>query len=115
MFSSTSASHKVPTFFANVLKTSALTYALVLIVAILGGGSIIRLYGETCGISLLDPSTWLRGIFIIGSPWCKALNWGGYMATSIVEHLWFHLFGVFVTTFLSYVPGKFQNRDTGTY
>lgn len=102
-------------FYCNVLKTSAMAYVMVLILAILGGGSIIRLYGETCGLSLLDPSTWLRATITIGSPWCKALNWFGYMATSIVEHLWFHIFGLFITTFLAYVPGNFVSQSPGSY
>ena len=81
-------------FYKTLFKTSAITYALVLIFAILGGGSVIRLYGETCGVNIFDPSTWLRATMTIGSPWCKALNWVGYMSTSIVEHLWFHMFGL---------------------
>lgn len=102
-------------FYETVLKTSAMTYAMVLILAILGGGSLIRLYGETCGLNILDPSTWLRATITIGSPWCKALNWVGYMATSIVEHLWLHLFGLLVTSLVAYVPGKFTSRSPGTY
>ena len=96
-------------------KSSWLMYITVLVGAILGGGTIIRIYGNTCGLSLLDPSSWLMAAVTIGSPWCKALNWMGYMATSIVEHLWFHLFGIVVTWFIAFVPGKFQSVPSGTY
>ena len=103
------------TFYSNVFKTSAMTHAIVLMFAILGGGSMIRLYGQTCGINIFEPYSWLRATITIGSPWCKALNWVGYMATSVVEHLWLHLFGLMVTSFLAYIPGKFINREPGTY
>ena len=102
-------------FYKTLFKTSAITYALVLIFAILGGGSVIRLYGETCGLNIFDPSTWLRATMTIGSPWCKALNWVGYMSTSIVEHLWLHMFGLLVTSFVAYVPGNFKSHSPGTY
>ena len=115
-FEFSSFSHKfADSFHTKILKSSAMTYAFVLIVAILGGGSIIRLYGDTCGLSIMNPSSWLRATVTIGSPWCKALNWAGYMTTCIVEHMWFHLFGLMTTTFIAYVPGKFQSREAGTY
>lgn len=115
-FEFSSSSHKfADSFHTKIFKTSAITYAFVMMIAILGGGSIIRLYGETCGLSIMEPSSWLRATVTIGSPWCKALNWAGYMTTCIVEHMWFHLFGVITTTFIAYVPGKFQSREAGTY
>lgn len=115
MKSSTDGKTLKELFVSNVLKTSAMTYAMVMVFAILGGGSLIRLYGESCGLSLFDPSTWLRAIITIGSPWCKALNWVGYMTTSIVEHLWLHTFGLLITALVAYLPGKFTNSDPGIY
>ena len=112
---SSSAKNFSDSFHTKIFKTSAMTYAFVLMIAILGGGSIIRLYGYTCGISIMEPSSWLKATLSIGSPWCKALNWAGYMTTCIVEHMFFHLFGLITTTFIAYVPGKFQSRDAGTY
>ena len=99
----------------GILRTSWMTYILVLLGAVFGGGSMIRLYGNTCGLNLLDPSSWLRAFVTIGSPWCRALNWVGYMATSIVEHLWFHLFGVIISTFVTFVPGKMISLSAGNY
>ena len=115
-FEFSSYTHKfADSFHTKVLKTSSMTYAFVLMIAILGGGSIIRIYGKTCGLSILEPSSWIRATVTLGSPWCKALNWAGYMTTCIVEHMWFHLFGLMTTTFIAYVPGKFQSREAGTY
>jgi hypothetical protein len=103
------------TFQEKLLKTTAFTYSLILFLSIIGGGSIIRLYGDTCGLNVFDPTTWLRAAVVIGSPWCKGLNWLGYTATCIVEHLWLHLIGLSVTTLVAYIPGKFKNRKAGEY
>ena len=51
----------------RILKTSWMTYVLVLLGAVFGGGSLIRLYGNTCGLSIIDPSSWLRASITIGS------------------------------------------------
>jgi hypothetical protein len=99
----------------RILKTSWMTYVLVLLGAVFGGGSLIRLYGNTCGLSIIDPSSWLRASITIGSPWCKLLNWVGYVTTSIVEHLWFHLFGIILTSFVSFLPNKLKNLKVGQY
>ena len=90
-------------------------YVLVLLGAVFGGGSLIRVYGNTCGLNIFDPGSWLLAFVTIGSPWCRALNWVGYMTTSIVEHIWFHLFGVVITSFVSFVPGKMNNLSAGQY
>ena len=102
-------------WFQTLLKRSWSMYVLVLLGSVFGGGSLIRLYGNTCGLSLLDPYSWFGAIISIGSPWCRALNWVGYMTTSIVEHLWFHLFGMLITGLLTFVPGKFTSPGTGQY
>ena len=80
-----------------MMQSSAIIYGMVLIVAIFGSGFVIRLYGETCGLRILDPSSWLTVPVSVGSPWCKSLNFAGYILTNIVEHLWFHLFGLSIT------------------
>merc|ERR1712224_549109 len=70
-----------------LVKGSWWMHVLVLLGAILGGGSLIRLYGDTCGLSLLDSSTWFRAFVTIGGPWCKRLNWVIHLTTRIVEDL----------------------------
>ena len=99
----------------GILKTSWMTYVLVLLGAVFGGGSLIRLYGNTCGLSIIEPSSWLRASITIGSPWCKLLNWVGYVTTNIVEHLWFHLFGIMMTSFVTFLPSKLKNLKVGQY
>ena len=99
----------VTKWIQGIIKTSWVMYIVVLVGAIFGGGTVIRIYGNTCGLSLLEPSSWFTAAVAIGSPWCKALNWMAYVATSIVEHLWFHLFGIVVTSFIAFVPGRFQS------
>lgn len=99
----------------RILKTSWMTYVLVLLGAVFGGGSLIRLYGNTCGLSIIEPSSWLRASITIGSPWCKLLNWVGYVTTNIVEHLWFHLFGIMMTSFVTFLPSKLKNLKVGQY
>jgi hypothetical protein len=105
----TSVKNRVGSFYETVLKTSAVTYTMVLFVAILGGGCMIRLYGETCGLNILEPSTWLKSTVSIGSPWCKTLNLVGYIATNIVEHIWLHLFGLLGTYLVAYLPGNLKS------
>ena len=99
----------------RILKTSWMTYVLVLLGAVFGGGSLIRLYGNTCGLSIIEPSSWLRASITIGSPWCKLLNWAGYVTTNIVEHLWFHLIGIIMTSFVTFLPNKLKNLKVGQY
>jgi hypothetical protein len=73
-----------------MLKNTLLLYSLILLLSVFGGGGIIRIYGDTCGISLFDPGDWGRVFILMGSPWCRGLNWLGYATTSIVENIWYH-------------------------
>ena len=73
------------------------THITVLILSVFIGSSLIRLYGNTCGINILDPATWLRIVTVAGSPWCKALNWTSYATTHIIDHMWLHIIGVSAT------------------
>ena len=108
-----SSTHGLPAktlgVFETMMQSSAIIYGMVLIVAIFGSGFVIRLYGETCGLRISEPSTWLNSTVTIGSPWCKSLNLAGYITTNIVEHLWFHLFGLSITAMVAYLPGKLKN------
>ena len=66
-------------------------YALMIFLAVFGGGGMIRMYGETCGLSPTDPSTWFRSFMLIGSPWCRFLNWGGHLSSGVMEYIWYHM------------------------
>ena len=102
-----------------MIQITAIVYTAILIVCMFGGGGIIRLYGDTCGLSLMDPSSWGRSMVLIGSPWCRGLNWLGYVSTSVVENIWYHMLANVVTwvcTTLPFRDAKIPNRlpDTKT-
>ena len=78
------------------------------------GGVAIRLYGETCGVNPFDPSSWFRSFILVGSPWCKFLNWVGYLSNSIMEMFWYHMgtviFGYIGTNYPNYL-GKMSRSN----
>ena len=86
------------------LSAGATLYTLVLLVCMFGGGSIIRVYGDTCGLSLLDPGSWFTSMVMIGSPWCRGLNWLGYISTTVVENIWYHVLANAITWCIAKVP-----------
>ena len=65
-------------------------YVTFIVGIIFGGGSIIRLYGNTCGLSILDPGSWFRSTILMASPWCRGLNWMSYIVSSVIENIWYH-------------------------
>jgi hypothetical protein len=79
-------------------------YTLMVLASVFLGGSIIRLYGETCGRSLFDPLSWVSSFMLIGSPWCRALNWVGHISTMVMEYVWFHLATVTLGWISTYIP-----------
>lgn len=87
-----------------ILSAGATLYSLVLLVCVFGGGSIIRLYGDSCGLSLMDPSSWFSSMIMIGSPWCRGLNWLGYISTTVVENIWYHALANAITWGIAKVP-----------
>ena len=87
-----------------ILTAGATLYSLVLVVCVFFGGSIIRLYGDTCGLSLMDPSSWYSSMILIGSPWCRGLNWLGYISTTVLENIWYHALANVVTWTIANVP-----------
>ena len=87
------------------IKTTYFIYTIILFVSIFGGGSIIKIYGETCGLSILSPSEWGRSLMLMGSPWCRGLNWLGYTSTTIVEHIWYHIITNIVALVCIDIPG----------
>ena len=86
------------------LSAAATLYSLVLLGCVFGGGSIIRIYGDTCGLSLFDPGSWFTSMVLIGSPWCRGLNWVGYVSTTIVENIWYHALANAITWSIAKVP-----------
>lgn len=81
----------------NFIKGTAVIYTCVIAACVFGGGGLIRLYGETCGLSLFDPKSWISSIILVGSPWCRGLNWLGYVTTSVIENVWYHMIANIIT------------------
>ena len=67
---------------------------------------LIRIYGNTCGISILYPSSWLSSFLLVGSPYCRGLNWATNLTSGIVENLWFHLISNLLTSLYLYIPNN---------
>ena len=79
-----------------IMNNPILTYTAFILSCIFGGGSIIRLYGDTCGLSILNPSSWFGSAVLMGSPWCRGLNWMGFIVSSVIENIWYHLIASFI-------------------
>ena len=97
---------QLATMFQNIFRGTLSLYTLIVLASVFGGGSLIRLYGETCGLSILSPGTWFQSFVLIGSPWCRTLNWLGHMATMVMEYIWFHLATMFVGWISAYIPNN---------
>lgn len=98
----------------KLFKTTYFVYILILFLAVFGGGSIIKLYGDTCGLSIFQPTSWLSSMILIGSPWCKGLNWLGHISTNIIENIWYHLVLGAIGYVYNYIPSpiNFNNIDS---
>jgi hypothetical protein len=77
-----------------VVQTAAFAHGVTLCSAVAFGSCAIRLYGDTCGVSIFEPRTWARPFIVMGSSWCKSLHWIAYSSTYLVEHMWMHLVGL---------------------
>ena len=80
-----------------VVRTAAFAHGATLISAVMFGSCAIRLYGDTCGVSIFEPRTWARPFIVMGSSWCKSLHWLAYSSTYLVEHMWINLAGLFAS------------------
>ena len=95
------------------IKTTYFIYTIILFVSIFGGGSIIKVYGETCGLSILSPSEWGRSLMLMGSPWCRGLNWMSYIVSNIIENIWYHGIASCVGLIYNYSDIKGTNSSQG--
>ena len=95
----------------GLFKRTYFIYLLILFLGLFGGGSIIRLYGETCGLTIFDINSWGSSMMLIGSPWCHGLNWLGHMSTKIVENIWYHFMISVLGLVFNYVPKTININD----
>lgn len=94
----------VSSYIKNILQNVWLMYLLTIIGCLFLSGSIIRIYGETCGITLSKPTTWISTFLLMGSPYCKILNYIGHISGSIMENLWIHIISSIVSKILLVLP-----------
>ena len=100
---------------SKIFKSTAFLYLLVLLVSIFGGGLIVRFYGETCGINIFKPRTWIMTATLMGSPYCKTLNWLSFISTSVVENMYWHILTITITYLLSFVPKEAHPQKKETF
>ena len=62
--------------------------------AALGTGSVVRVYGNTCGVDAWNPATWSNAILTAGSSWCRALQTLSAAGTYLTEHWALHTVGM---------------------
>lgn len=89
---------------STILKNIWAVYFLTVIGCLFFSGSIIRIYGETCGISIYKPSTWFTTIALMGSPYCRMLNYIGQISGSVMEHFWIHMITTTLTRITMSLP-----------
>ena len=91
----------------SLVKGGLTMYTILLIGVVFGGGSLIRLYGNVCGLSIMEPYTWANSMMLMGSPVCRCMNWAVYASMQIMEYIWLHMAALVVghitTTFPSVV------------
>ena len=97
----------------TIFNKSIMLYITFIVCIIFGGGSIIRLYGNTCGISILDPGSWFSATVLMGSPWCRGLNWMSYIVSNIIENIWYHGIASCVGLIYNYSDIKGTNSSQG--
>ena len=96
---------------STILNSVLFTYILIIISTVFLGGFITRFYGNTCGISPFEPSYWVYSFILMGSPYCKMLNFLCYACNSILENIWIHFGAILMTQFMKYIPSCFKTRD----
>ena len=79
------------TYIRTCLKSAWFMYVMSVFLSILTGGSIIRIYGSTCGFNIFEPDTWFTSVMVMGSSYCKCLNWLGYLTGITVDNIWIHV------------------------
>ena len=96
---------------STIINSVLFTYILVIISTVFLGGFITKFYGNTCGISPFEPSYWIYSFILMGSPYCKLLNFLCYACNSILENIWIHFGAILMTQFMKYIPSCFKTRD----
>ena len=84
------------------------TYAVVFSACLFLHSGLIRLYGDTCGLSLHN----IHRLLTVGSPWCHGLNWACWATGQVVERGWYHAVGLGVCTVLEALSSESHAQET---
>ena len=88
----------------SLLNNIWITYFLTILSCLFFSGFIIRYYGETCGIDMYRPDTWVTTLALMGSPYCRVLNQIGQISANIMENLWIHVIATMMSRIVLWVP-----------
>jgi hypothetical protein len=93
---------------SSVLNSIWFTYVVTILICLFFSGFIIRQYGETCGINIYRPDTWMTTMALMGSPYCRILNQVGQISGNIMENLWIHVIATAMSRVALWIP--FTNK-----
>ncbi len=94
---------------SSLLNSIWFMYFATILGCLFFSGFIISYYGETCGINIYRPDTWVTTLALMGSPYCRALNQIGQISGNIMENLWIHVIATGMTRIALWIP--FTKRD----
>jgi len=89
---------------SSVLNSIWFAYFATIVACLFFSGFIIRYYGETCGINIYRPDTWMTTLALMGSPYCRILNQIGQISGNIMENLWIHVIATSMTRVALWIP-----------
>jgi hypothetical protein len=95
----------------SLLNNIWITYFLTILSCLFFSGFIIRYYGETCGINMYRPDTWVTTLALMGSPYCRVLNQIGQISANIMENLWIHVIATMMSRIVLWVPFAAKNNN----
>jgi hypothetical protein len=99
------------TMISTVLNSIWFAYFATIIVCLFFSGFVIRYYGETCGINIYRPDTWMTTLALMGSPYCRVLNQIGQISGNIMENLWIHVIATGMTRIALWIPFTNQTQS----
>ncbi len=98
-------------YILSIINSIIFIYICIIILIVFLGGTFIKLYGNTCGISFLEPSTYVTSFILMGSPFCKTLNYLCYASSCLLENIWIHFGTICIAKILYYIPESFKNKE----
>ena len=88
----------------KIYNSMFFSYVSIIFIATIFGGLVTRIYGNTCGIDIISPFSWTQTLILMGSPYCKTLNYISYASTIILENIWIHFGTIIITCIFKNIP-----------